>query len=352
MVEEIDLGLRAANIAMMSLGIMILLRDAGRTHIGRLGALFLFGAVAYVISSSPHFLDNPASWTLPWLAIGIPNIVFFWMFGRALFEDDYRPTWIEPVAVGVLVILGFARLMTWGWMPDIPHGLMKYVPQIAKLAMVGHVVWLAFQGRADDLVEQRRRFRLPFIAVIATFAGTVLFAEFLIPLEGPPIGIHILNMGALLAVSFFTLLWLVRLRSDELVGALIPSQPIVAEPAPPRLPPREQAMLDALTHAMEVEDLFLREDLTIGALAQHLQAQEHVLRRLINQELGHRNFAQFLNRYRLARAKADLMDPNKAHLPILSIAHGVGYGSIGPFNRAFKDETGQTPSQFRKSGRL
>ncbi len=36
-----------------------------------------------------------------------------------------------------------------------------------------------------------------------------------------------------------------------------------------------------------------------------------------------------------------------AHLPILTIALDLGYGSIGPFNRAFKAAVGVPPSAYR-----
>ncbi|MFY8210181.1 MAG: helix-turn-helix domain-containing protein, partial [Caulobacter sp.] len=39
------------------------------------------------------------------------------------------------------------------------------------------------------------------------------------------------------------------------------------------------------------------------------------------------------------------------HLPILTLAYDCGFGSIGPFNRAFKAKTGVTPQAFRKSRR-
>jgi AraC-like DNA-binding protein len=42
-----------------------------------------------------------------------------------------------------------------------------------------------------------------------------------------------------------------------------------------------------------------------------------------------------------------LRDPQCAHLPVLTIALDCGFGSIGPFNRAFKARTGKTPTQFR-----
>jgi AraC-like DNA-binding protein len=35
-------------------------------------------------------------------------------------------------------------------------------------------------------------------------------------------------------------------------------------------------------------------------------------------------------------------------VPVLTIALDAGFQSIGPFNRAFKTETGLTPTEYRK----
>jgi len=42
-----------------------------------------------------------------------------------------------------------------------------------------------------------------------------------------------------------------------------------------------------------------------------------------------------------------LADAEQRHLPILTIALTVGYNSINPFNRAFRELKGMTPSEFR-----
>ncbi|MDX1580240.1 MAG: helix-turn-helix domain-containing protein, partial [Alphaproteobacteria bacterium] len=84
-------------------------------------------------------------------------------------------------------------------------------------------------------------------------------------------------------------------------------------------------------------------------VAEKLDAQDYRLRRLINGHLGYRNFNDFLNTYRVEAAKADLHDPEKAHLPILTIAMDLGYRSLASFNRAFKELTGSTPSEFRQN---
>jgi AraC-like DNA-binding protein len=75
---------------------------------------------------------------------------------------------------------------------------------------------------------------------------------------------------------------------------------------------------------------------------------EYRLRGLINDGLGHRNFNAFLNRYRLDDAKAALADPHQAEVPVLTIALDAGFQSLAPFNRAFKADTGLTPTEFRR----
>jgi AraC-like DNA-binding protein len=39
-------------------------------------------------------------------------------------------------------------------------------------------------------------------------------------------------------------------------------------------------------------------------------------------------------------------------LPILTIALDSGYGSIGPFNRAFRQRYGMTPTEYRAAARM
>ena len=88
--------------------------------------------------------------------------------------------------------------------------------------------------------------------------------------------------------------------------------------------------------------------LTVGALAHKLGIPEHQLRRLINKGLGYRNFSSFLNAHRIPDAQTALADPARAREQVLTIALDLGYGSIAPFNRAFKEATGTTPTAYRR----
>ena len=111
---------------------------------------------------------------------------------------------------------------------------------------------------------------------------------------------------------------------------------------------QEQRVLERLTRRFASDRLYAHAGLSIAALAELLGTQEHVLRRVINRGLGFRNFNDFLHTHRLREAAVRLRDPASRRLPVLTIALDVGYGSIGPFNRAFRERFGVTPSEYRR----
>jgi AraC-like DNA-binding protein len=119
-----------------------------------------------------------------------------------------------------------------------------------------------------------------------------------------------------------------------------PPEPLVDDPALARL-------ADQLAHHMETARPHRDETLTIAGLAGQLGEQEYRLRRLINGRLGHRNFSAFLNGYRLSEVRDALSDPTQRDVPILTMALDAGFGSLGPFNRAFRESEGMTPTDFR-----
>jgi AraC-like DNA-binding protein len=113
--------------------------------------------------------------------------------------------------------------------------------------------------------------------------------------------------------------------------------------------PVDTRLLATLERLMRVERLYRQEGLTIGTLAAKVGVPERRLRHAINRGLGHRNFNEYLNQHRLADAKQALADPAQAKVSILTIALDAGFQSLGPFNRAFKADTGQTPTEFRRA---
>jgi AraC-like DNA-binding protein len=55
-----------------------------------------------------------------------------------------------------------------------------------------------------------------------------------------------------------------------------------------------------------------------------------------------------LHNYRIEDASEALADKENPNVPVLTIALSVGYQSITPFNNAFRQIKGVTPSEYRK----
>lgn len=98
---------------------------------------------------------------------------------------------------------------------------------------------------------------------------------------------------------------------------------------------------------MEMEKPYLNGSLTLTELADSLRLSTHHLSQLLNEQLG-KNFADFVNEYRVSELKRKLQDTRLNHLKIEELAFDSGFNSKSVFNTAFKKTTGITPSQFRK----
>jgi AraC-like DNA-binding protein len=213
-----------------------------------------------------------------------------------------------------------------------------------SLAMTVDAMRIAFNERGDDLIEKRRRLRVGFIIVVGILAVMVLVIEIIFGFRRTGVAVTLPQAIAILAGTMAMGAALLQSDPDLLFD---PSAPSDAPPASP-FSPSEHVLKGKLDAAM-AGGAYRETGLTIGLLAQRLGTPEHRLRALINQRLGYRNFSSFLNAHRIDAAKALLADPAHVDLPILTIAMDLGYASLAPFNRAFRDTAGQAPSEFRRT---
>lgn len=106
--------------------------------------------------------------------------------------------------------------------------------------------------------------------------------------------------------------------------------------------------IELLKVYMKGNEPFLNPSLTIRNLAQQMKMPMRELSILINQNLN-QHFFDFVNDYRINKAKEILKNPLKKEFTVLEILYEVGFNSKSSFNTAFKKHTGTTPTQFRKS---
>jgi len=103
-----------------------------------------------------------------------------------------------------------------------------------------------------------------------------------------------------------------------------------------------------LEKVMHTQQAFLWSNLTLPKLANAVGCSANHLSQVINAGFGV-SFFDYLNRYRIERAKTLLMQRDMRGSSILNIAFDVGFNSNSAFYAAFKKCVGQTPAQFRQS---
>lgn len=341
--DLIDAGLRGALIALLALVIAALRphwRHARHADLVRIGIALCLSLIVQTLSASPwveHELRcQPQA---PGIGISLGSAVLFWLFARAVFEDGFRlrawqgALWAAVALFGATVCQWNAWWQGWVVMRAIPIAFAA----LGLAAVVGP--WRV------DLIEQRRRLRGVVVG------GGVAYALIMVALRissadgSLSAGAALVDAAMLLTLTAVIAGQLLAPRAHGLWGE--PAEPAPA-PAPPVDDPQDRAVAAALARLMLDNRGYAQEGLSLAGLAEQLGTPEYRLRRVINQGLGHRNFNAYVNGLRLAEAKRRLADPAERGLPVLSIALDVGFGSIGPFNRAFKADTGMTPTEFRQ----
>ena len=103
-----------------------------------------------------------------------------------------------------------------------------------------------------------------------------------------------------------------------------------------------------LENIMTERKLFLNQSLSLNDLTNETNLPPHQLSKIIHHDFG-MNFFEFVNRYRVSYFKEIVNLPQFQHYTILAIGFECGFNSKASFNRIFKEYTGLTPGEFKKS---
>jgi AraC-like DNA-binding protein len=343
----LEIAFRSAAVALLLVLTASLFQDFRNMLAARLGAAFALGSAAHAASYSVGTMSLVPAWHAPLIALSTSNIVVFWLFTRALFDDEFRLRWWHGLIWGLVTAFSFVGCL---WIA--PSGNVRFSVTVVNLIVLGFIALAVAQtinSWSADLVERRRGVRVFIVCATALYGG--LNALLQIVVVGSDIGdiANTINAGVLACIVAAIAYAVMRVDGADLfpviaeaAPAIVASQPFAAQDA------ADQKLIDALMRLMADERIYRQESITIGTLATRLKVPEYRLRRLINQRLGYRNFNVFVNNHRIEEAKAALADPAQAEVPVITIAMDAGFQSLGPFNRAFKAVTGVTPTEYRR----
>lgn len=303
------------------------------------GGLFAGAVVAFCLS---QIIGQRLGLVSDLMAIaGDATCGWSWLLARALFRSPTprHATW-PLVLVLLLVAIGAVLRLSGGSdapLPRMAGNLGELVSStLLLLAAIEPVRSLSPQMRRSE-----RSFRMAFAAVYAA-----LLAVAVIWVDGAPAGgtpaqwrMAIKSICAACALlGMASAIWYRRRHP-------LPGQEAIRR----RGKTADDGDLAASLRLLVQETLYARQSLKVSDVARHLGEPEYKITQCVTGPLGFRNFNQMANHFRVEEAKRRLAHTAFDHLPILTIAYDCGFGSIGPFNRAFKAETGLTPQQFRRT---
>jgi AraC-like DNA-binding protein len=300
--------------------------------------------------------------------VAMTSVGWFWLMVMALFADcdEYRPqVFAAPAALLVVGIL-------YQIPPHPIHPLVHAAGTLLQAGLAIASLVVVVRSWKGDLVETRRRVRGPFMVAVSLYILSLNDFDIWEMIGTVPDWYPMFNAALLAAITLGGAFTFLDPRSEMFGQAEAPAAVRQPEPAVRNVMPANgasnghanglangdgaaialdraaKADLDRLECLMARDQVWKEEGLTIASLALRANVPETQLRRLINDCLGYRNFPSYVNAHRIAAAKTRLSDPNDARVSISTIAYDIGFASLGPFNRAFKEEAGVSPSEWRR----
>jgi AraC-like DNA-binding protein len=110
---------------------------------------------------------------------------------------------------------------------------------------------------------------------------------------------------------------------------------------------QKEELTEIILQYLEAEKPYLNPDYSLQMMVDDLNISRQKLSYLINSG-QQKNFYKLINEFRTREVKEKLLDPAFSHYSVLGIGLDCGFNSKTSFNRIFKEETGLTPSEFKK----
>jgi AraC-like DNA-binding protein len=250
-----------------------------------------------------------------WAFLFIGSVENKWAFNSAIYQPYIQP--IETVISILLVLLAFIKIA------QMIKEYYQYIENSQSSAKEFEPVWL-------------KRFLLVFF-----IAGVLFFLMKLLPLF---IGsISYIEEYPIILLIMVSLLWL---AFEALVRLNVSFPKMDKQPSIKSEEDKDWLKESILLNQKILnEKWYLEPRLSLRQLAQRLASNESYISRTINKGLG-KSFNAYINQFRVDYAK-DLINQNETSM--LIIALDSGFNSKATFNRVFKEHSGLTPTQFKKS---
>lgn len=272
--------------------------------------------------------------------LGVGACGWAWLVARALFDPAERDARWAPVVGLIVALSGALAVLAAGG--GVISRVAENVYGLSGSAALLLTFVEPFARYRRDLPAAEKRFRFVFVGVYAVMVAISVLGLRTVG-EGPQEAFRddviksacaLAGLGAVLACVRFR-------RRHPLGTSSMAHRAATAD---------DVRLAERLTRLLDEEQMDSRPDLKIADVAVRLGQPEYRISQSIRVALCFPNFNRWINHHRIERARRLLADPDERR-SILQIAFACGFASLGPFNRAFRDELGTTPRAYRSASR-
>lgn len=241
-------------------------------------------------------------------------------------------------------------LLVWLWVGQSGYYVIRIFRQLTR-----------YRQRLKDLFASNENRELGWITGLLIIVGSIWLISF-IGIITDNIFDQVLVSRRLGAAMSLILVWSIGLwgvrQKPGFEGRYLSAVPAlqVEEDAATAVPPQKyersalaQDQADRIARklkgCMEKDHLYLDANLSLHKLAKHLSISPNHISQTLNETME-TTFFDYVNMWRINAAKPKVLAGNET---ILAIAFAVGFNARSSFYKAFKQETGQTPGDFRKT---
>lgn len=332
------------------------LKTDPRAGSARTFAIMAVFVVFYVLNGmtspniDPNFQINLDSISLL-ITLGVNAICgLFMIYCFLIFQEQQRFPVTLSTAFALQVSLDFLLALldtSEGGAAGEGSALLATSMDVLQLGFVGFAIYWTLKGWRADLVDDRRVFRWFIIGVQGALIFIVVLVEnFLLP--GGSVNDATGQAVIVYSIATLTLAMLLAAMRFDFVSLSYVIRKVAELTEEPEQEGVKTFDIESFNETFNGGKLYREAGLTISGLAKKLNMPEYRLRSFIHKQLGFRNFNAMLHKYRIEDASEALSDQENQNVPVLTIALSVGYQSITPFNNAFREIKGVTPSEYRK----
>lgn len=268
-----------------------------------------------------------------------------YLYSRSLIYSDFQFKWKDlthfapsTITLGFL-IFGFSFR---------PH--MQNIMYVFIVSYMGYSIYRIFQYRKvlKDTRATNQEADLEWLQwILLMFAVIICFDifEYLLFDIKIVLGVTLVHILVLIMVNW---IFYKGLKQPQIFqGISARDESLSSETKNTQIEEVTRDEIDKILLYMDNEKPYTDIGISLSDLAENLDMSDRRLSQVVNSHFD-KNFMTFINDYRIDLAKERFKNPLDPKETILEVMYEVGFNSKSSFNALFKQDTGLTPSQYKK----